>query len=64
MDTQVKSAGAVAAWNRQVYRSAQSPIINGDLLVGVNGITDDPDKMLEECKLKCLLALTVVRKDG
>lgn len=58
----VRAEGAVEAWNRLCTAShPEKSVIPGDKIIGVNQITYDPDRMLEECKLKQLLRLTVVR---
>jgi hypothetical protein len=61
----VRPDGAVEAWNRQCAgsASAEKAVMPGDKIISVNGMTHDPEKMLEECKNKQLLKLTVVRGD-
>eukprot|EP00931_Biecheleriopsis_adriatica_P115129 TRINITY_DN90968_c0_g1_i1.p1 TRINITY_DN90968_c0_g1~~TRINITY_DN90968_c0_g1_i1.p1 ORF type:complete len:380 (-),score=81.75 TRINITY_DN90968_c0_g1_i1:202-1341(-) len=61
----VRPDGAVDAWNRQCASSAQAEkaVIPGDRIVSVNNVSYDPDRMLEECKDKVLLKLTIVRGD-
>mmetsp|Transcript_30772 Transcript_30772/g.56273 ORF Transcript_30772/g.56273 Transcript_30772/m.56273 type:complete len:393 (+) Transcript_30772:88-1266(+) len=56
----VRPEGAVQAWNRQCQDKSKE-IVNGDRIVSVNGITQDPDRMLEECKEKQLLRLVIER---
>jgi len=59
----VRPDGAVEAWNRQCLGSAASEkaVLPGDKIVSVNGVTQDPVKMLEECRDRQLLKITVVR---
>lgn len=62
----VRPEGAVEAWNRQCVGSSASEkaIIPGDRIISVNGVVNDPAKMLEECRDKQLLKLTVVRGEA
>jgi len=59
----VRPEGAVEAWNRQCTGSTASEkaVCSGDRIVSVNGVINDPIKMLEECRDRQLLKLTVVR---
>jgi hypothetical protein len=59
----VRAEGAVEAWNRQCASSifAEKAVLPGDIITNVNGIMLDPKKMLEECRDKQLLKLTIVR---
>lgn len=59
----VRPEGAVEAWNRQCTGSTASEkaVTAGDRIVSVNGVINDPIKMLEECRDRQLLKLTVVR---
>mmetsp|Transcript_41619 Transcript_41619/g.75490 ORF Transcript_41619/g.75490 Transcript_41619/m.75490 type:complete len:406 (+) Transcript_41619:29-1246(+) len=61
----VLPGGAVEAWNRQCAGSCsvERAVSPGDKISAVNGITNDRDRMLQECSIKQLLKLTVVR-DG
>mmetsp|Transcript_118914 Transcript_118914/g.296689 ORF Transcript_118914/g.296689 Transcript_118914/m.296689 type:complete len:514 (+) Transcript_118914:101-1642(+) len=61
----VRSGGAVEAWNRQCIggAGADKVVIVGDNIISVNGVAYDPPRMLEECKEKQLLKLTIVRGD-
>lgn len=61
----VRPDGAVDAWNRQCMGGAfaEKAVMRGDRIVGVNSVSYDPEKMLEECKEKQLLRLTLVRGD-
>ncbi|CAJ1387536.1 unnamed protein product [Effrenium voratum] len=61
----VRPEGAVEAWNRQCASSAhpERVVLAGDRIRSVNNQTD-PEKMLEECREKQLLKLTLVRGDG
>jgi len=61
----VRPEGAVEAWNRQCTGSTASEkaVCTGDRIVSVNGVINDPIKMLEECRDRQLLKLTVVRTD-
>lgn len=59
----VRPEGAVEAWNRQCHGSvaAEKVVQVGDKLVSVNSVSYDPEKMLQECKDKQLLKLTIIR---
>lgn len=61
----VRPDGAVDAWNRQCMGGAfsEKAVLRGDRIVSVNDVSYDPEKMLEECKEKQLLRLTLVRSD-
>lgn len=61
----VRPDGAVEAWNKQCAGGAsQAKVVRaGDRIISVNAVLGDPVKMLEECKDKKLLKLTIVR-DG
>eukprot|EP00448_Togula_jolla_P002428 CAMPEP_0170603792 /NCGR_PEP_ID=MMETSP0224-20130122/19094_1 /TAXON_ID=285029 /ORGANISM="Togula jolla, Strain CCCM 725" /LENGTH=476 /DNA_ID=CAMNT_0010928683 /DNA_START=100 /DNA_END=1530 /DNA_ORIENTATION=- len=61
----VRPDGAVEAWNRQCQgtASAEKAVLPGDKITSVNKVSNDPIKMLEECKEKQLLRLTIVRGD-
>jgi len=60
----VRPEGAVEAWNRQCSGSSLSnkAVLAGDIITSVNKIITDPKKMLEECRDKQLLKLTVLRQ--
>jgi len=62
----VRPEGAVEAWNRQCVGSTASEkaVLAGDRIVSVNGVSNDPAKMLEECRDKQLLKLTVIRGEA
>jgi hypothetical protein len=62
----VRAEGAVEAWNRQCQGgvSSEKAVQSGDRIVGVNSVTGDPVKMLEECRDKQLLKLTILRGTG
>lgn len=62
----IRVGGAVDAWNRQCLGGAHRDkvVMVGDKIICVNGVDYDPDKMLQECKEKQLLRLTVYRGDG
>lgn len=59
----VRPEGAVEAWNRQCVggAAAEKAVVAGDKIISVNSIAYDPKRMLEECREKQLLKLTVVR---
>mmetsp|Transcript_118771 Transcript_118771/g.322250 ORF Transcript_118771/g.322250 Transcript_118771/m.322250 type:complete len:210 (-) Transcript_118771:163-792(-) len=59
----VRPEGAVEAWNRQCHGgvAAEKVVREGDKIVSVNSVSHDPDRMLQECKEKQLLKLTIVR---
>jgi len=56
--------GAISAWNKQCFQDCTSKRLKavwpGDTIVSVNGKTDHWD-MLQECKTKMLLKLTIYR---
>jgi hypothetical protein len=59
----VRPEGAVEAWNRQCIGSSapEKAVVAGDRIVSVNGVINEPAKMLEECRDKQLLKFTVMR---
>lgn len=60
----IKPEGAIGAWNRQWSGSGASTekvVMIGDKIVGVNSISNDPQRMLQECKDKQLLKIEIVR---
>jgi hypothetical protein len=59
----VRPEGAMEAWNRQCAGTvfAEKAVLPGDHIISVNSVMHDPAKMLEECRDKQLLKLTVVR---
>jgi len=60
----VRPNGAVAAWNKQCDGSdgsAPKAIQPGDSIIAVNDVARDAKKMLEECRDKRLLKLTIAR---
>lgn len=59
----VRPDGAVEAWNRQCAGTAaqEKVVVIGDNIIAVNGIGGDPKKMLDECRDKQLLRITVAR---
>jgi hypothetical protein len=59
----VRPEGAVDAWNRQCLGGAfpERAVCVGDKILSVNNVSYEPDKMLEECKDKFLLRLTICR---
>lgn len=59
----VRAEGAVEAWNRQCQGSAacEKAVFPGDRIISVNSIIYEPLRMLEECRDKQLLKLTIVR---
>mmetsp|Transcript_16398 Transcript_16398/g.42355 ORF Transcript_16398/g.42355 Transcript_16398/m.42355 type:complete len:402 (-) Transcript_16398:302-1507(-) len=61
----VRPDGAVDAWNRQCMGGAfaEKAVRPGDRIISVNSVSYNPEKMLEECKDKQLLRLTLVRGD-
>lgn len=62
----VRAEGAVDAWNRQCMGSAfpEKAVMPGDRIFSVNGVTYNPRKMLEECKDRQLLRLSIARGDA
>jgi hypothetical protein len=61
----IRAEGAVDAWNRQCVGSGspERALFPGDRIVCVNEASYDPDAMLEECKTRQLLRITIVRGD-
>lgn len=59
----VRPEGAVEAWNRQCIGSAaaEKAVMPGDRIISVNLVTNEPAKMLEECRDKQLLKFTIMR---
>jgi len=60
----VRPDGAVDAWNKQCVGSdgsAMKAIQPGDSIISVNDVAQDAKKMLEECRDKRLLKLTIAR---
>lgn len=59
----VRPDGAVDAWNRQCLggTNPEKAVMPGDRILSVNNAVYDPSKMLEECKGKQLLRLTLFR---
>jgi hypothetical protein len=62
----VRPDGAVEAWNRQCVGSTASEkaVLPGDRIVSVNGVVNNPAKMLEECRDRQLLKITVLRGEA
>jgi len=62
----IRVDGAVDAWNRQCMGGTcpGKVVKRGDKIIRVNDIENDPAGMLEECKEKRLLRLTIFRGDG
>ncbi|CAE7232034.1 UGT76E12 [Symbiodinium sp. CCMP2592] len=61
----IRPGGAVEAWNRQCLGPGstftEKAVFQGDRIISVNQICYDPNKMLQECKEKQLLKLTIAR---
>jgi len=59
----IRPEGAVEAWNRQCISNGapEKAVMPGDRIVSVNGVINQPVKMLEECRDKLLLKFTVER---
>ena len=55
--TDIKSAGAIAAWNKQCIGGPRE-VHAGDRIISVNSYTEAP-AMLAECKTKLLLKMIV-----
>lgn len=62
----VRAEGAVEAWNRQCANGAtkDKAVQKGDRIIQVNDVSYDPVKMLEECRDRQLLRLTIVRGEA
>jgi len=62
----IRTEGAVEAWNRQCMNAAslEKVVIRGDRITSVNSVTLNADAMLLECKERQLLKITVVRGEG
>jgi len=60
----IKEKGAVEAWNKMcVAGGTDKAVLPGDHVLSVNSISYDTQGMLEECRDKQLLRLTVMRGD-
>lgn len=59
----INPGGSVEAWNRQCS-GREKAVHPGDKIISVNNVMYDPPKMLEECKNKQLLKLTIARGEG
>lgn len=60
----IREGGAVEAWNRQCgvgTSFAEKAVFPGDRIISVNQVCYDPSKMLQECRDKQLLKLTIAR---
>uniref|UniRef100_A0A7S0AMZ5 PDZ domain-containing protein n=1 Tax=Pyrodinium bahamense TaxID=73915 RepID=A0A7S0AMZ5_9DINO len=59
----VRADGAVDAWNRQCLGGVlpEKAVLPGDMIISVNNVAYDPERMLEECKERRLLRLTISR---
>lgn len=59
----VRAEGAVDAWNRQCLggQFPEKAVLPGDMIISVNSVAYDPERMLEECKERQLLRLTISR---
>ncbi|CAE7492111.1 Ugt3a1 [Symbiodinium natans] len=59
----IRPGGAVEAWNRQCLGSAfaEKAVFPKDRIISVNHIVYNPAAMLQECKEKQLLKLTIAR---
>jgi hypothetical protein len=61
----VRAEGAVEAWNRQCeFGIPEKAVLPGDRIISVNGVVYDPAKMLEECRDRQLLKITIARGEG
>lgn len=61
----IKEKGAVEAWNKMCAAGGtDKAVLPGDHVISVNSISYDAPAMLEECRDKQLLRLTVVRSDS
>lgn len=60
----IREGGAVEAWNRQCgigTNFAEKAVFPGDRIISVNQVCYEPAKMLQECRDKQLLKLTIAR---
>mmetsp|Transcript_29030 Transcript_29030/g.69113 ORF Transcript_29030/g.69113 Transcript_29030/m.69113 type:complete len:388 (-) Transcript_29030:144-1307(-) len=60
----IREGGAVEAWNRQCGAGtpfAEKTVLPGDRILSVNKVSYDPNLMLQECREKQLLKLTIAR---
>jgi|EP00927_Polykrikos_kofoidii_P009105 hypothetical protein len=59
----VRPDGAVESWNRLCVDSGfpEKMVVRGDLIISVNGITQETERMLQECKDKVLLKIVICR---
>lgn len=62
----IRPEGAIEAWNRQcIGNSCPDKIVRpGDRITSVNGLSNQPDKMLEECRTRQLLKLAILRGEA
>lgn len=63
----IQPGSAMDAWNRQCPPGEGAwsrSVTAGDTVLAINGVSDDPAAMLEECKKKLLLRMTVMRCGG
>ncbi|CAE7410545.1 moxd2 [Symbiodinium natans] len=61
----INADGAVEAFNRQCGDlNPERMVLPGDRIISVNSVSYDPDKMLDECREKQLIKLTLARGDG
>jgi len=60
---EILEGGAMAAWNGQCSQSSDRYVLPGDYLVDINGASDC-DGMIQECREKALLKMTIVRSDN
>ncbi|CAK9062698.1 unnamed protein product [Durusdinium trenchii] len=60
----IREGGAIEAWNRQCGLGtpfAEKAVFHGDKIISVNHVCYDPNAMLQECRDKQLLKLTIAR---
>lgn len=57
----IEEGCAAEAWNHVRRASGQPAVEPGDRIVAINGLEGCPEAMLEECKKKDTLTLTIVR---
>lgn len=60
----IEEDGLVGLYNARLGVNSMSRVLLGDRIIDVNGISGDPSKMLEECKLKQRLTITLARNSS
>mmetsp|Transcript_122319 Transcript_122319/g.351419 ORF Transcript_122319/g.351419 Transcript_122319/m.351419 type:complete len:437 (+) Transcript_122319:72-1382(+) len=53
---------AAEAWNNRCSATGERTVCVGDRIVAINGIAHDPEQMLQECRNREVLTLTILRE--